>query len=54
MTVEERKQRCRKCEYSKHVNAQNDWGFPGCYKSPYKGKWIIEIEDCPKEVENEK
>ena len=43
----ERNRRCKECEYSKSINAQEDWWFIGCYCKPYRGKWVVEIEKCP-------
>ena len=43
--------RCEGCEDCKWVKAQDDWGFHGCFHKPYKGRWIAEIEYCPKESE---
>ena len=40
--------RCGECEYCKSVNAGNDWWFKGCFCDPYRGKWISEIDNCPK------
>ena len=55
MTDYERKQnalakekRCVGCEYCKKIYAQYDWSFLGCRCEPYRGKWIVEIEKCPK------
>lgn len=41
--------RCEGCEYAKEINATGDWKFIGCTHEPYKGKWVAEIKDCPKE-----
>ena len=49
----ERNERCKGCKYCKRVYAQNDWCFHGCYCRPYTGKWIIEIENCPRETVEE-
>ena len=45
--------RCAVCRDCNWVKAQDDWGFHGCFHKPYKGKWIVEIEKCPKESESE-
>ena len=42
-----RLERCRGCEYVRTYYAQDDWRFPGCTHSPYSGKRVIEIEECP-------
>jgi len=39
--------RCQDCNYCKHISA-GDWSFYGCQHEPYKGKWVVEIKDCPK------
>lgn len=45
------KNRCEGCEFAKRISAQmGNWSFIGCTYKPYDGKWIAEIEDCPKEV----
>lgn len=45
------KNRCEGCEFAKRISAQmSNWSFIGCTHEPYKGKWIVEIEDCPKEA----
>lgn len=44
--------RCKYCEHAKEIG----WGncsFLGCYCEPYRGKWVKEIKDCPKESEGE-
>ncbi len=41
--------RCNPCEYAKVVIATGQWSFLGCYCNPYRGKWVAEIKDCPKE-----
>ena len=43
--------RCYGCESCLGVSAWN-FDFLGCYHKPYKGKWIKEIKDCPKDGEN--
>jgi len=43
-------QRCKGCEFLKTVYAQNNFRFYGCYCKPYRGKWVAEIKDCPKEA----
>ena len=40
--------RCKNCEYAKTINATGNWEFVGCTHAPYKGKWVVEIKDCPK------
>lgn len=46
------KGRCNPCEYAKCVVANDQWMFLGCCHEPYHGKWVKEIEHCPKmEVE---
>lgn len=43
------KKDCEKCEFGKTVYAQDQFHFIGCYCKPYRGKWVREIKDCPKE-----
>lgn len=40
--------RCKDCKYAKAVVATGQFRFLGCYHSPYFGKWVAEIKDCPK------
>ena len=47
------KQRCCGCKYKRPVHASGDFFFNGCYHRPYKGKWVANIKDCPKEMESE-
>lgn len=42
--------RCKDCEHAKELNATMNWKFIGCTHEPYKGKWVAEIKDCPKEA----
>ena len=44
---------CEKCEYCKAITAQDGFTFYGCKHAPYKGKWIAEIEECPKSYPEE-
>ena len=48
-----RRGRCEGCKFVKLINAQNDWKFYACYCKPYRGKWVAEIKDCPKEADND-
>ena len=43
--------RCDGCEFCKAVYANGNWSFYGCYCPPYRGKWVAEIKDCPKDGE---
>lgn len=43
---------CENCEYCKEIKAQYDWCFYGCKHAPYRGRWIAEIEECPKAGEH--
>ena len=42
------KERCEGCEFCKRVHANGNWSFFGCYHQPYRGKWVAQIENCPK------
>ena len=46
----EKRARCAGCEYRHLVHANGGYSFYGCYCRPYKGKRVVEIEDCPKKV----
>ena len=41
--------RCKGCPYADVVRAQGNFMFLGCRHNPYKGKWVAEIKNCPKE-----
>ena len=43
---------CENCEYCKEIKAQDGWCFYGCKHAPYRGRWIAEIEECPKTGEH--
>lgn len=45
--------RCFRCIYCKPVHATGGWMFYGCHHYPYSGKWVVEIEECPKERSEE-
>ena len=46
--------KCGECEDAKKIHsAPNGWSFIGCHHAPYRGKWIAEIEICPKEPTHE-
>ena len=45
-------ERCKGCEHRRTINAQGDWWFHACYHKPYRGKWIVEIEKCPRTKED--
>lgn len=53
MTNIEKHERCKDCEYRKKINAQDDFWLNACYCKPYKGKWIVEIDNCPKAKKGE-
>lgn len=38
---------CLKCRFCKSVHANGQFVFLGCHHKPYKGKWIVEIKECP-------
>lgn len=50
MTGEEIEMKCSHCE---HIRAIGVYGWSKrilvCDHKPYKGKWVAEIEKCPKE-----
>lgn len=41
-------ERCDGCRDCQIVYANGGWSFYGCYYEPYHGKWIAEIQNCPK------
>lgn len=45
--------RCKPCEYGKVVVGSGEYLFLGCYCSPYNGKRVSEIKDCPYKAESE-
>jgi hypothetical protein len=46
-----RKGRCDGCYHCKLVHCNGGFSFLGCYHTPYRGKWVAEIKDCPKNGE---
>lgn len=47
--------RCRMCKHCRQVKAYPDFSFYGCFCAPYRGKWIVEIAECPQQsVESER
>ena len=40
--------RCNPCKYSRCIVANGQFMFLGCTHPPYKGKWVVEIKNCPK------
>ena len=40
--------RCHVCPYVEVIRAQENFMFLGCRHEPYRGKWVAEIEECPK------
>lgn len=52
MTTEEQKDKCIKCEYSRRFCSHN-FGFLGCTYGELKGKWVAELEKCPKESDKQ-
>lgn len=45
---------CIGCEHCRYIKAQDGWGFHGCFCEPYKGKYVTQIENCPKNEKTEK
>lgn len=43
-----KQERCENCNYKHTVYANGGFQFYGCYHSPYTGKRVAEIKDCPK------
>lgn len=47
-------EKCRKeCEFAEGIHAQDGFFFIGCHHEPYRGKWVREIKECPKEVKRQ-
>ena len=42
---------CMNCSSNRLVRCFGGFEFRG-YHDPYKGKWIIEIKECPKKMVN--
>lgn len=40
--------RCSRCRYKGHSETQDHLRIEVCRCPPYNGKWIAEIENCPK------
>ena len=45
-----RKDICQMCQYSKWIDKWGDRKIFGCTHASYQGKWIGEINECPKTV----
>ena len=45
-----RSERCEPCNHSKIISCNGRFRFLGCTHTPYKGKWVVEIKDCPKDA----
>lgn len=53
MTDEFREDKCRKCRYCRAIFYFKGRPYYGCFHLPYKGKFLGEIEECPKGKEEE-
>lgn len=53
MSPEFQKAKCEKCEFVDKLAADSWFRFLGCRHKPYHGKWVAEIEVCPKENDDE-
>ena len=43
----------KECEHCHGITAQDGWKFKGCFCSPFKGKFVAEIKECPKAQKGE-
>ena len=41
-------QHCLQCEFHKDRVDQDGWKYCYCFFNPDKGRWVAEIENCPK------
>lgn len=41
-------EKCKTCEKCQVIRKDRFGIYLGCYENPYKGKWVAEIEECPK------
>lgn len=48
MTPDEQKNKCEKCDHVMKISAGIGFNFLGCTYGKLKGKWVAEIEKCPK------
>ena len=48
-----REDKCSKCKDCKAIFTYMGRPYYGCYHVPYKGKFLGEIEECPKAKEEE-
>lgn len=39
---------CRNCRYSEIFNCGDGFKILGCMHEPYHGKWVTEIDECPR------
>ena len=47
MSPDEQKSKCEKCEFMRRYSMR-PWVMLGCTHKPYKGKWVAEINKCPR------
>lgn len=48
MTELEQTKYCEKCESMKPMYFSKNFVIMGCMHKPYKGKWVAEIDKCPR------
>lgn len=51
MTAEEQDKMCFSCEFCDKLSAGHGFNFLGCTYGEYLGKWVAEIDKCPKDSE---
>ncbi len=54
MTPKDQHEKCEKCEHHQMFgSACPPFRFIGCCRKPYNGKWVAEIDKCPKDGDSD-
>ena len=49
MTELEQTRGCERCEFKITIHLSSNFVIMGCTHKPYKGKWVAEIDKCPRD-----
>lgn len=53
MTALQINRECSKCRFRKIFDCTDNFKILGCMHEPYHGKWVVEIDECPKKKRRE-
>ena len=53
MTALQINKECSKCRFRKIFDCDDNFKILGCMHEPYHGKWVVEIDECPKKKRRE-